>query len=55
MIFFEESKNSLKPNLEIHAHLFYENQLGEPRGYKSSEKPNIDAAWEKWDELHPKG
>ena len=55
MIFFEECKNSLKPNLKIHTHLFYTNHLGEPGGYKSSERLNIDSAWEKWNELHQKG
>ena len=55
MIFFEECKNSPKPNLKIHTHLFYTNHLGEPGGYKSSEKLNIDSAWEKWHELHQKG
>ena len=38
IIFFEECKNSPKPNLKIHTHLFYTNHLGEPGGYKSSEK-----------------
>ena len=55
MIFFDECKNSPKPNLKIHTHLFYTNHLGEPEGYKSSEKLNIDLAWEKWHELHQKG
>jgi len=55
MIFFEECKNPPKPNLKIHTHLFYTNHLGEPGGYKSSEKLNIYSAWEKWHELHQKG
>ena len=55
IIFFEECKNSPKPNLKIHTHLFYTNHLGEPGGYKSSKKLNIDSAWEKWHELHQKG
>jgi len=55
MIFFEECKNPPKANLKIHTHLFYTNHLGEPGGYKSSEKLNIDSAWEKWHELHQKG
>ena len=55
MIFFEECKNSHKTNLKIHTHLFYTNHLGEPAGYKFSEKFNIDLAWEKWDQLHQKG
>ena len=37
MIFFEECKNSAKPNFKIYTHLFYTNHLGEPGGYKSSE------------------
>ena len=55
MIFFEECKNSARPNFKIDTHLFYTNHLGEPGGYKSSEKLNIDIAWEKWHELHKKG
>ena len=55
MIFFEESGNSPKSNLKIHTHLFYLNHLGEPLGYKSSEKLNIDKAWRKWHELYQKG
>ena len=39
----------------MHTHLFYTSHLGEPGGYKSSEKLNIDSAWEKWHELHQKG
>ena len=35
--------------------LFFTNHLGEPGGYKSSEKLNIDSAWKKWHELHQKG
>ena len=48
LIFFDECKNSPINNLKIHTHLFYTNHLGEPAGYKSSEKLNIDSAWEKW-------
>ena len=55
MIFFEEFKNSATPNFKIYTHLFYTNHLGEPGGYQSSEKLNIDLAWEKWHELHIKG
>ena len=55
MIFFEECKNSDKTNLKIHTHLFYTNHLGEPGGYKSSEKLNIGSAWKKRNELHQKG
>ena len=55
MIFFEECKNSAKPNFKIDIHLFYTNHLGEPGGYKSSEKLNIELAWKKWHELHQKG
>ena len=50
IIFFEECKNSPKPNFKIHTHLFFTNHLGDVR-YKSSSK-NIDSAWEKWHELH---
>ena len=41
IIFFEECKNSPKPNFKIYTHLFYTNRLREPGGYKSSEKLNI--------------
>ena len=55
IIFFEECKNSPKTNLKIYTHLFYTNHIGEPAGYKTSEKFNINSAWEKWHELHQKG
>ena len=55
MIFFEECKKSSKTNLKIYTHLFYTGHLGEPAGYKQSEKINIDSAWEKWNQLHQKG
>ncbi len=55
MIFFEECKNSNKSNLKIDTHLFYANNLGEPGGYRSSEKLNLDSAWEKWHALQQKG
>tara|TARA_B100001029_G_C14693202_1_gene250922 strand:+ start:221 stop:370 length:150 start_codon:yes stop_codon:yes gene_type:complete len=48
-------QNSPKTNLKIYTHLFYTNHLGEPAGYKTSEKFNIDSAWEKRHELHQKG
>ena len=55
MIFFEECKKYSKTNLKINTHLFYTNHLGEPAGYKTSERLNIDSAWEKWHRLHKKG
>ena len=55
LIFFEESMNSPNLNLKIHTHIFYTNHLGEPAGFKSSERLSIDLAWEKWHELHQKG
>ena len=55
IIFFEECKNSPKTNLKIQTHLFYTNHLGEPAGYKFSEKMNIESAWEKWNQFHQKG
>ena len=42
---FRRMQNPFNPSLKIHTHLFYANHLGEPGGYKSSEKLNIDAAW----------
>ena len=55
IIFFEECKKSSKTNLKIYIHLFYTNHLGEPAGYQTSERFNIDSAWEKWHQLHQKG
>ena len=55
MIFFEECKKSSKTNCKIHTHLFYTNHLGEPAGYQTSERLNIDSAWEKWHQLYEKG
>jgi len=55
MIFFEECKKSSNTNLKIYTHLFYTNHLGEPAGYKASERFNIVTAWEKWHQLHQKG
>ena len=55
IIFFEECENYSKTNLKIHTHIFYTNHQGEPAGYKSSEKLNVDSAWEKWHQLHQKG
>ena len=55
LIFFEECKKSPKNNLKIDTHMFYTNHLGEPAGFKSSERLSIDAAWGKWDQLHQKG
>ena len=51
MIFFEECKNSPKPNLKIHTHLFYTNHLGEPAGLKNSRLLDLNCAFETWDEL----
>ena len=55
LIFFEECKNSQKNNPKIHTHIFYANHLGEPAGFKSSEKLSIDSAWETWHQLHQNG
>ena len=55
LIFFERCRNSLKNNSKIHTHTFYTNHLGEPAGFKSSEKLTFNSAWEKWHELHQKG
>ena len=55
MIFFEECRNSAKANFQIDIHLFYTNHIGEPGGYKYSEKLNTNSAWEKWHQLHQKG
>jgi len=55
MIFFEDCKKYTKTNLKIHTHLFYTNHLGEPAGYETSERLNVDSAWEKWHQLHQKG
>ena len=54
-LFFEEIKNSPRNNFKIYTHVFYTNHLGEPAGFKSSEKLNVNSAWEKWNELRSKG
>ena len=55
LIFFEECVNSPKNTLKIYTHIFYTNHIGEPAGFKSSERLSIDSAWEKWYQLHQKG
>ncbi len=55
LIFFEESKKSHQNHSKIDIHIFYTNHLAEPAGYESSEKLNIESAWEKWHQLHQKG
>ena len=55
LIFFDECKNSPNNNLKIHTHTFFTNHLGEPAGFKSTERLSIDLAWEKWHELHQTG
>ena len=55
LIFFEECKNSPNINLKIQAHIFYTNHLGEPAGFKFSERLSINSAWEKWNQLLQKG
>tara|TARA_B100001109_G_C18637551_1_gene368997 strand:+ start:164 stop:454 length:291 start_codon:yes stop_codon:yes gene_type:complete len=55
LIFFDEGKSSPNNNLQIYTHTFFTNHLGEPAGYQTSERFNIDSAWEKWDQLHQKG
>ena len=55
LIFFETCKKTPKNNLKIHTHIFYTNHLGEPAGFKASERLNVDSAWRKWHELQQKG
>ena len=55
LIFFERCKKSPMNNIKIYTHTFYTNHLGEPAGFKSSERLSIDTAWEKWHQLHQNG
>ena len=55
LIFFEACKKSTRNNFKIFTHLFYTNHLGEPAGFKSSSQLSVNAAWDKWYELHSKG
>ena len=55
LIFFERCKKSPKNNIKIFTHLFYTNHLGEPAGFKSTNKIRIDEAWEQWNELQEQG
>ena len=55
LIFFEEIKHSPINNFKMYTHVFYTNHIGEPAGFKSSEKLKVNSAWEKWHELSSKG
>ena len=55
LIFFEEIKHSPRNNFKIYVHVFSTNHLGEPAGFKSSKKFNVNSAWERWNELRSKG
>ena len=44
LIFFEEVKHSNRNNLKIYTHVFFTNYIGEPAGFKSSEKLKVDSA-----------
>ena len=55
LIFFERCKKSTNNNIKIFTHLFYTNHLGEPAGFKSTSKIQLEEAWEKWNKLQEYG
>ena len=55
LIFFDICRKSPKGNIKIFTHLFYTNHLGEPAGYKSTNKIGIEEAWEEWNQLQKHG
>ena len=55
LIFFERCKKSPKTDIKVFTHLFYTNHLGEPAGFKSTSKIQLDEACEKWNKLQEYG
>ena len=55
LIFFERCKKSPKNNIKIFTHTFYTNHLGEPAGFKSTNKIRVTEAWKEWNELQEFG
>ena len=52
-LFTSSKRLIMKPNYSFG--IFYTNHLGEPAGFKSSQRLSIDEAWEKWHQLFQKG
>ena len=55
LIFFERSRIPIRYSIKIYTHLFYTNHLGEPAGYKYSNKVLLEEAWNKWHKLQEQG
>ena len=55
LIFFERCKKPSSYNIRIYTHLFYTNHLGEPAGFKYSNKLYLEEAWNKWHKLQEYG
>tara|TARA_Y100000739_G_C20406944_1_gene372699 strand:+ start:176 stop:466 length:291 start_codon:yes stop_codon:yes gene_type:complete len=55
LIFFERCKKSPRNDIKIFTHTFYTNHLGEPAGFKSTDKIGLTEAWEEWNELQELG
>ena len=55
LIFFERCKKSPMNNIKIFTHMFYTNHLGEPAGFKSTNKIRLEEAWNEWNNLQELG
>ena len=55
LIFFERCKKSPKNSIKIFTHTFYTNHLGEPAGFKYTNKILALEAWEEWNDLQELG
>ena len=48
-------QKSPKNNIKILTHTFYTNHLGEPAGFKSTNKIVVEEAWKEWNDLQELG
>ena len=55
LIFFERCQKSPKNNIKVFTHTFYTNHLGEPAGFKSTNKIRGEEAWKEWNKLQELG
>ena len=51
LILFERDKKSARKNIKVYTHLFYANELGEPRRLKNTRLHELESAIETWNEL----
>ena len=55
LILFEKCRTSARNNIKVYTHLFNSNHLGEPAGFKNTRLPDLDSAFETWNELIARG